>query len=475
MGLLELPSELLMAITKWLPTPAPFAMVHPALQKVAADRLYSDITFTWSRDDPVPRIRLLLRTLLERPELRQYVRNLNLQCDRLVLPVTKGGQPEAFQLEDTGLDIAEGQLVSEIQSLGFAKQELASEWANKIRLGNSDAVVALLVALTPNIRRLSLSPKWTVDLTHLGLVFKTALCPSHLTASRLPTYKDLTFVSLTPLFLEEHLFDAPAEDNILALFYLPGVEELGIPIASRSEMNWPYERPPKPTSLRSLEIHRLREQFLGPVLSVCSNLQTLHYRWLLHNGVDQPHSETPLELTEMASNIASHCSHTLTTLWIDAATQLSPGYYDDPPLEFSGSLAPLKELTALERLGLPWPFVCGSVDSPFERSIRNVAPASLRYLQLARQLVRYEEFWWTPAELLGLIAAEMDAGLLQEVPRLEGIRTSLARTMRGVKVDGEVLQEMDRLRADHLQVDVDEPDCSVYISTRPDSQVRHHI
>jgi hypothetical protein len=394
-----------------------------------------------------------------------------------VLTVTTGGQPEAFQLEDTGLDIAEEQLVAEIQSLGFTKHELASGWASKIRLGNSDAVLALLVALTPKIRRLSLSPKWTVDLTYLGLVFKTALFPSHLTvgASKLPTYQDLTFVSLTPLFLEEHLFDAPEEDNILALFYLPGVEELGIPIASRSKMNWPYERPPKPTSLRSLEIHRLREQFLGPVLSVCSNLQSLHYRWLLHNGVDQPHSETPLDLTEMASNIASHCSCTLTTLRIDAATQLSPGYCDDPPLKFSGSLAPLKELTALEKLGLPWPFVCGTVDSPFDGGIRSVAPGSLRYIQLARQLVRYEEFWWTPAELLGLVAAEIDAGLLQAVPRLEGIRTSLARTMRGVKVDGEVLQEMDRLRASQLQVSVDEPDCSVYISTRPDGQVRRHI
>ncbi|KAH6680101.1 hypothetical protein F5X68DRAFT_212606 [Plectosphaerella plurivora] len=346
-----------------------------------------------------------------------------------------------------------------------------------MRLGNSDAVLALLIALTPNIRRLSLSPKWTVDLTYLGLVFQAALCPGHLTvgATRLPTYEDLTFVSLTPCFLVEHLFDAPEEDNILALFYLPGVEELVIPIASRSKMNWPYERPPKPTSLRSLEIHRLREQFLGPVLSVCSNLQSLHYRWLLHNGVDQPHNESPLNLTEMASNIASHCSCTLTTLRIDAATQLSPGDCDDPPLEFSGSLVPLKEMTALQKLRLPWPFVCGTLDAPFDGSIRNLAPGSLRYLQLARQLVRYEEFWWTPAELLGLIAAEMDAGLLQAVPRLEGIRTSLARTMRGVKVDGEVLQEMGRLRASHLQVEVDEPDCSVYISTRPDSQVRYHM
>lgn len=477
MGLLKLPPELLIAIMQWLPSVAQLVAVHSALREAAEARLYSDVCFTWSQDGATSRIKLFLRTLSVRPELGQHLRTLDLQCDRRRPSENIGEHPEALQPDGTGLDSEQDEWLAAIRSLGFTEKKPASGWANKICLGDSDAVLALIVALSPNIRRLSLSSEWTVDLTLLGLVFKTALC-RRLRAEgtcRLPIYQDLTFVSLAPWFPENRVLDAPETDDILALFYLPNVEELDISIASRAKMGWPYEHPPKPTSLRSLVIHRLREQFLGPVLSVCSSLESLHYKWLLHNGVDQPHPEAPLDLTEMASNIVSHCGRTLKTLRIDAATQLSPGYYDDPPLEMSGSLDSLKGLTSLEKLALPWPFVCGSTDSPLNHGIRNITPECLRYLQLNRQLVRYEEFGWTPAEVLDLVAIEVDAGFLRGVPGLEGIRTSLALTMSGVVVDDEVLQEMDRLRASDLQVDVDEPDCSVYITTRPDSHVRHHI
>ncbi|KAH7323235.1 hypothetical protein B0I35DRAFT_194431 [Stachybotrys elegans] len=465
MGLLEIPGELQIAIAKHLPSPVNLARVHPRLRHTAESLLYSDISFIWEKEKPAEAVMLLLRALLERPDLGQRIRTLNLRCDRYCHRARKGQmhQLEPFLLTTSPPDISDERLVATMQALGFVDQDVTTTWASQIRQANSDAVVALIVALAPNLIQLSLSEKWAACYDYLSLVFSKALCPSQAEAYRLPKYSQLASVSLTPLFHIRYMISAPERDDILALFYLPGIEKLSLPIANRASMMWPDERPPEPVSLKVLEIHRLREQYLAPILSVCSNLQSLHYRWFHQMGVDKPLNKDKLVLDDIASTIARHCGSTLKALKLDAKTQCSWGDGDEPFLEISGSLAALKGLQVVDKMDVPWPFVYGNVDSPSLDGIRKVVPPGIRYLQLKHQLGRYEEYMWTSYEILELIKGELDAGLKETAQKLEGIEISLLISTSG-DIGEPMKREIERLRSSHIDVKVDKGDRSVYIN-----------
>jgi hypothetical protein len=65
--------------------------------------------------------------------------------------------------------------------------------------------------------------------------------------------------------------------DALALFYLPSIETLSVSIDNPTVFPWPFSSLPSPTTLESLEIFRLLESRLAPILSVTNNLKKLRY------------------------------------------------------------------------------------------------------------------------------------------------------------------------------------------------------
>lgn len=469
-NLLHFPTELQLAIVQCLPQsdlPA-VACVHPRLRSLVEDTLYSHIIFTWTKEHPRPPIMRLLRTFLERPELAQQVRWLDLQGHGEKAPDPTGmgrrlhHKFAAFTLSDNpGLSI--DVLLKRAVSSGFPPDE-AAVWVDEIHGGNSDAVVALIVTMTPHITRISLARNWCACYSFMGKVFRMALCEPRQNSLRdgLPKFEHLASVTLNSRLVYMHNVEAQEQDDILALFYLPRVRELSIPIANRVDMSWPAASPPDPSSLTSLEVSRLRENQLSSVLAVCPNIKVFSYKWLYHVGIDKPLNQEVMDVDQIAEALVAHCRDTLTDFKLEVTSMVSW-----PPVLLSGSLAAISQLHQLKRMNLPSPLVLGAMENPTPERIGSFAPAGLEYLGLQSALMDQDEYDWFPEDIVAAVRRGLDMGLQTSLASLKGIRVDVPSL--GLYMDMEDgAAEIERLRA-HFRVRLDVPD-EIYLEViRPNS------
>ncbi|PNY28622.1 Uncharacterized protein TCAP_01444 [Tolypocladium capitatum] len=385
-SLLDWPTELQLSILDLLSFTDLLSMsvVDKHFRILTEPLLYSKIEITWARERTPP-ITLLLRSILDRPELSGHICSLRLDGEGFTKKNHEINEPPALPV--TTLPISKASEI--IHSTGVPQAKL---WVDELQSGTVDAIVALLLSMLPNLTFLHIGPNFALESRLLGKMLRCALCESS-EEYRLPAFRSLHDVTLSRRTNEYRHRNISNTADVLPFFYLLDVRCLSISIDNPTEFVWPVHAP-TPSSLTSLELCRLRETRLEPLLSVLNGLQKLHWHWYYQPDLDRDVSKHVIELDTMAEALC-HVGDTLTDLTIVAETcpELSAGCYEPPELEMRGSLGGLAHLGQLRRLCLPWAFLMGFSPSA-GKQLGDALPENLELLILTADLMDHEEWVW---------------------------------------------------------------------------------
>nr|CEG03090.1 unnamed protein product [Fusarium pseudograminearum CS3487] len=346
---------------------ARLSLTSRALHNLTEPLIYSSsVKFEWARElhPPITQLMHLLRTLLERQDLCPLIRHADFEGFGYIDEL---GSYRSDWTEETPdpppviPEIPTHQLSAAIGKTGVS-EAFAEQWYKKVQSGSPEASAALLVSLLPNLERLCFSANWTNDTRFLGHMLRAALCekPEPASEAGLPSFTSLKHVSLAEAIDDKHHLDPSNTADALALFYLPNIETLSVSIDNPTNFTWPSSSPPKPTSLESLEIFRLRESRLAPVLSAAMNLKKLKYNWTYRPDLDSEVNKEAVML-RVLSEALLETKDSLEDLEINAKSvpAYSCGEYEPPDVTFHGSISRLREMQKLKTLYIPWTFLTG--------------------------------------------------------------------------------------------------------------------
>ncbi|KAF5674469.1 hypothetical protein FCIRC_7757 [Fusarium circinatum] len=365
---LDCPQEVQLHIAEFIPPSdlARLSLTCRALHSLNEPVVYSSVKFEWAREfhPPITQLLQLLRTLLERQDLCPLIRHADFEGLGYIDEIGSYRSDWTKETPDPPPVIPElpsDQLSAAIGKTGVS-EAVAEQWCKKVQCGSPEASVAVLVSLLPNLERLCLSSNWTNDTSFLGHMLRATLCEKSEYASKasLLSFTSLKHVSLAPMFDEEGHLDPSNTADALALFYLPNIETLSVSIDNPTNFTWPSSSPPRPTSLESLEIFRLRESRLVPVLSATTNLKKLRYNWMYRPDLDKEVSKHAVMLGVLSKALLE-TKDSLEELDITAESfpALSRGMYEPPDVTFQESISRLREMHKLKTLHIPWTFLTG--------------------------------------------------------------------------------------------------------------------
>ncbi|KAH7258060.1 hypothetical protein BKA59DRAFT_389254 [Fusarium tricinctum] len=431
-SLLDCPQEVQLKIAGFLSQNdlASLCMTSSSLRNVAQPLIYSTIQILWVREYHPPIVQALrfLRTLLERPELCNHVRSLefdgdgHIDCDN---PPEPDETPEPPDVPVLPLD----RLVKIIKRTGVS-QTSADSWISKLHTISkaqkewADGTMALLLSLLPGLSRFSASINWSGEISTLGAVFRLSLRPttrdpSHCSFPNLQSLKDVSVASTLEM---DPILDPENTAEALSIFYLPNIQNLSVSIDNPVHFTWPGLLPPNPAFLTSLEIHRLRECHLAPILSATNGLKWLRYNWFYRPDLDQDVSADTVMLETMAKAFLE-VSETLEELQITAQVQpaLSQGEYEKPEVTFQESLIQLSRMSRLKKLQVPWTFLIGSGTLFTAKQIGPALPVTLHHLTLTRELMEDQESESQDEAMVLALEKEFKSGVVSNATSLKGI------------------------------------------------------
>ncbi|UKZ74643.1 hypothetical protein TrVFT333_002313 [Trichoderma virens FT-333] len=335
------------------------SVVNKGFRQLAEPCLYSDIRLTWSCDQTPP-LTQLVRTILERPELRLNVRRLNLDGS---------GFTESFTHADIEPPPCPSLLSRQPQQLGRLDQPAYLEPTSGFE---------------------------SCKLAHsrLGAVFRCAIQDGGRGGSTLPKFqflRDVTFARRTHEWRHRSVNNTA---NVLPFFSLPDIQSLSVSIDN--PVSWPFTL--ANSTLTSLKLSRLRETQLGFLLPSLKSLRKLHWNCYYQENLDNFASKDVIDLDVLVEAL-HHVSETLTDLIIEPETDPDylSGQYEAPDREIRGSLQGLAKMGHLQKLEIPWAFLMGlAPDSALKTAVRlgEVLPPSLEMLALNDCLLNYELWDW---------------------------------------------------------------------------------
>ncbi|RDA85154.1 hypothetical protein CP532_1546 [Ophiocordyceps camponoti-leonardi (nom. inval.)] len=396
--------DLLLCILDFLPFNDLLSMslVNKHIHHTAKPHLYSAIETSWSltSSTATPPTVLLLRSILERPELARYIRHLRLVGDGFEEDASIA-EPPACPLDEASFKRASKLILD--TGLPYAKF-----WLNELKSGTVDAMVTTLLMTTPRLESLFLGPNFTVRSRVLGKMLQSALSPTDPSEShQLPTFQNLRRVTFRPRYNQHLQLYVNNTTEVLPFLQLPKLQDLSLSIDNPNLFAGPLRVPPS-SSLTSLEVSRFRETPLVSLLAPLKNLEKLHWNWSYQPDLDEGVSTNVIQLDAMTQAF-DQVADTLTDLTVEAETRPSnmAGYYHQPPpLEIQGSLDDLIHLNQLKRLSIPWVFLMGFSDSSAKCS-RLPLPPSLEVLTLTDHLSDNEQWEWHPETILSTIISEL--------------------------------------------------------------------
>ncbi|PHH77917.1 hypothetical protein CDD80_7599 [Ophiocordyceps camponoti-rufipedis] len=401
MAILNQSHDILFCILDLLPPPSlnSTSKLTKPIRSVTEARLYNSVTAAWAPASVPPPTALLLRTLLERPDLSRCVRHLRLVGDGFGHEV-RVCEPPSFTLDSASLARASAL----ISAMGVS---FADMWISELQSGSIDAIVATLLVTMPNLETLYLDPNFTVRSRVLGSLFQSTLVetPDNRHHHQLPSFRNLRNVTFSRRFNEHLQLYINNSADLLPLFYLPNLQHLSISLDNPLCFDWPAEAPKAP-SLKSLEVSRLREAALASLLAPLSQLQHLRWNCFYQPDLDEGISTNVIQLDLMIK--AFHqVRHTLTDLTVTAETRRSiMAFYEPPPVQIRGSLDGLLHLGALRRLSMPWVFLMGFSES--STCLRLPLPSSLEELVLTDDLADKGQWQWYDDSIVSAIKSQLE-------------------------------------------------------------------
>ncbi|PHH89595.1 hypothetical protein CDD83_5686 [Cordyceps sp. RAO-2017] len=404
---LDRSDDLLLCILDFLSFPdlLSMSMVNKHIHSLTEAHLYSTIETTWALGSTPP-VTLLLRSILDRPQLSSPIRSLR---------IVGNGFGHNFEVDEPlpcPLSTVSTNKASEIiLSTGVPHTNL---WINELQSGTVDAIVATLLITTANLKSLYLGPNFTIKSRLIGSVFLYALCKP-LQKYQLPTFQNLRQVTFSRRGREYFYREVNNTSDVLPFFYLPELQHLSISLDNPYDFVWPAHTP-TPSSLESLEIYRLREAGLMPLLQALKGLRLrkLHWHWFYQPDLDRHVSKDIIELDTIAKAL-NQVHGTLTDLTIGAAARpaILGGDYEPPPLKIRGSLDGMVHLGKLRSLSIPWVFLMGFSPMEFFESsstnLRNALSPSLEVLTLTADLADNEQWEWEDDSIVSAVKSELES------------------------------------------------------------------
>ncbi|KAK7959372.1 uncharacterized protein PG986_004226 [Apiospora aurea] len=328
-----------------------FCGVSRRLRAVAEARLYSELrcqwSFTWPEAPPhpypmntrVPPLILFLRVVSRRPELAAYVHTIDLGCGDFNSYAAAVHYKDTPALPVVGADLAD--LIARVEDF---KVPYADRWVEELRRGRMVAFLALLLALTPNLRHLHIDEEYLPD-KDIGLVLAKA-CMDQTVPGSGKDHEDF----------DRRLLLTCDKVDLLSLFYLPAAKALPLADGTAAPDWWPPAHQTSPKDLVSLDLTMHNEDYARRILSTTKNLKALRWRW---PGKPVPNvvigeSEVILYLhPSTATQCASHIRKSLTDLTITIGhVELVP-FDDYDTVWVRGTLSELARFPKLKSLEVP--------------------------------------------------------------------------------------------------------------------------
>lgn len=397
----EFPTEILNQIFGHLACAdlAALCRVHPEFRHIAEALLYNSIELSWTKKKNPPVVPLL-RSILSRPQLASHVRHLKLVGSDFYL--TSPSTPRDLRYLPLKVAIAPDEQTFLTNAIGGLPLDYVSSWAEELRVGAVDALVALLLKSVPNLRSLCMESNFTREARFVGNLFRSALCdPS---CADLPNFGDLRDVVFRSWHTEYRWIYFPHgnTNDVLPFFYLPAARSLDLFIDTPPSgiFDWPAKSPDL-SNLTSLSLWMLRESSLGKILSATPCLKSLRWEW--HYGTS--YSSLPWGQTIDLDHVASALDHvrdTLESLHIKAwADYGAPSNIELDPLEIQGTLRPVATFPKVRHLEAPWAFVVGFTPDTTLR-LEDIIPSSVESLVLEASLMAIDAWEWEDYEMIEL-------------------------------------------------------------------------
>ncbi|KAJ5323142.1 hypothetical protein N7452_011431 [Penicillium brevicompactum] len=380
-GLTSCPRDILYSIFEFL-SPAEFyalCLVHTKVRVVATKFLYENIQMIWEQEnhyDPPP-VTKLLRTLVARPHLATHIRNLQLTG----LPTKHPALVRTIRLVPISpTELSES--ISFIQKSGVPYRDL---WIQELQRGRLDAVVALLLAQMPNLQCLRLGSAFTQRSEIIGMVLRSAILEP--VDYGLPDFRHLQHVTYLLKVGRDYARDHEVKNtaDLLPFFYLSNVKSLSLAVDSPLAITWPKPKLPISSSLTSLVLNSVRENYLRDLLSITPHLKSLQWKFWYDSGLLDAVNSPIVDLDRIGDAL-SCLKNTLSDLKILGEVYLGgDGDINLPAIKTEGSLSAMVVMDNLKTLQVPWAFLVGfALDTT--KCLQDVLPRYLEHLTITWDL-----------------------------------------------------------------------------------------
>lgn len=373
-SLLSCPTELIDSILEHVSFRdlAAMSLMNKKLHESATSLLYSHIDFRIFRDNPRPVIHLC-RSIFRKPELAKYIKSVRLRDGEEKI---KELHRESWRHQDKTPKVVppkptdeDGmpEFVSFIEKTGLSYADI---WVEKLREGNLNAFVALLLSKLPNLARFRtgyatvlpyleqekwerVKPQTKGENQFLGKIFQSAVYDtSNHGISRFEHLEEISFPG--PMDTDPGRNpDFSNPKDMIALLSLPSMRSISGWCLNPSSLpfTWPTESPAL-TQLTSLSLSFVNIDFLAQILEKAPSLKSLSWEWKYIPGVDPLNTDT-IDLDRFIEALKP-VQDTLEDLTIKCTHNVAWDDFDPPNIEVRGSLNGLESFINIKRFKAPF-------------------------------------------------------------------------------------------------------------------------
>ncbi|KAF9771232.1 hypothetical protein IL306_011150 [Fusarium sp. DS 682] len=397
--LLDCPVEVQLVILSFLPKEdlVFMCLMNKHLRNITQPLLHKELDISCPPGNPTPLI-LIIRTLLERPDLADEVQDLRL--DGYAFPPRR---VDCMPITPVISLTLKGNMKKAIDFMINSGLQFADVWAADFEKGQIDSVVTLLLALLPKVRKIFFGEDFCVELHFIRLLLDSQrrIKPN----SKLHKFEHLRHVTVRNEMATHYHHHLDFADSFRSFFHLSGLETLTISgdfpenLSRRQLMTFaPMMR------LGHLGLTRIGEAELEQILPLGPNLKSLRYTYTWHPRNVDFHAQTlTLNLNTLRNSLECH-RRQLERLNIVATDDTRVRDHDVIwPLGLQGGPLNLHDFSSLRTLSVPWMFLTGPSKGDHTLALRYSVPKTVVTLCLTEDLHRQMYWAWNENDIKNMV------------------------------------------------------------------------